>query len=48
MAAVCFALVCWEKKFRLWPLHAMEAWPGSPLVLPGFYSFRLATGYVDS
>ena len=48
MAAVCFALVRGEKKFRLWPLHAIRAWPGSPLILPGFYSFSLATGHTDS
>lgn len=48
MATVCFALACGDLKLSLWPLHAIRAWPGSPLVLPGFSSFTLANGHADS
>lgn len=48
MATVCFALARGEQKLRQWPLHAIRAWPGSPLILPGFISFSLATGHADS
>lgn len=48
MATVCFVLARGEQKLRLWPLHAIRAWPGSPLTLPGFHSFGLATGHEDS
>lgn len=48
MATVCFVLACGENNLRLWPLHAIRAWPGSPLILPGFSSFTLATGHADS
>lgn len=48
MATVCFALARGEQELRLWPSHAIRAWPGSPLILPGFNSFSLATGHADS
>lgn len=48
MATVCFALARGEQKLRQWPLHAIRAWPGSPLILPGSKSFSLATGHADS
>lgn len=40
-----FALACGEQKLRLWSLHAIRAWPGSLLILPGFNCISLATGY---
>lgn len=47
MATVCFALAHGEQKLRRRPSHAIRAWPGSPLILPGFNSFSLATGHAD-
>lgn len=47
MATVCFALAHGEQKLRQWPLHAIRAWPGSPLILPDLKSFSSATGHAD-
>lgn len=48
MATVCFALARGEQKLRLRPSHAIRAWPGSPLISPGFNRFSLATGHADA
>lgn len=45
MATVCFTPACGEGKFRIWPSHAIRAWPGSLLTLVSFNSFSVATGH---
>lgn len=45
MATVCLAPACGERKLRIWPSHAIRAWPGSLLTLASFNSFSVATGH---
>lgn len=42
-----FCSCLWEQKLRLWPLHVIKAWPGSPPILPSFHSCSTAKGHED-